>query len=134
MVRRRSTCAGSPDAAVTWAHDVFGNAVATASFVGMTDRLVVDSEAELVLGADPWPVFDIAVAAAAYPFAYTDADWRDLGALVVPQYLDPERRLLAWAEGFVRSRPTDTLALLGFVWPGALGVLLLVIEMFSCGG
>jgi len=102
----------TPDAAVTWAHDVFGNAVATASFEGMTDRLVVDSDAELVLGADPWPVFDIALAANSYPFAYTDADWRDLGALVVPQYLDPERRLLAWAEGFVRSRPTDTLSLL----------------------
>lgn len=26
------------------------------------------------------------------------------------------------------------IALLGFVWPGALGVLCLVIEMFSCGG
>ncbi|MBU8874611.1 transglutaminase family protein [Reyranella sp. MMS21-HV4-11] len=102
----------TPDAAVTWAHDVFGNAVATASFEGTADRLVVDSEAELVLGADPWPVFDIAAAASSYPFAYTDADWRDLGALVVPQYLDPERRLLAWAEGFVRSRPTDTLSLL----------------------
>ncbi len=102
----------TPDAAVTWAHDVFGNAVATASFEGTADRLVVDSEAELVLGADPWPVFDIAAAANSYPFAYTDADWRDLGALVVPQYLDPERRLLAWAEGFVRSRPTDTLSLL----------------------
>lgn len=102
----------TPDATVTWAHDVFGNVVATASFEGMTDRLVVDSEAELVLGADPWPVFDIAAAATAYPFAYTDADWRDLGALAVPQYLDPERALLAWAEGFVRSRPTDTLSLL----------------------
>jgi len=102
----------TPAASVGWAHDVFGNAVATAVFEGFTDRLVVESEAELVLGADPWPVFDIAAAAARYPFAYTDADWRDLGALVVPQYLDPERRLLAWAKGFVRSDPTDTLSLL----------------------
>ena len=30
-----------PDATVTWAHDVFGNAVATASFAVMTDTLVI---------------------------------------------------------------------------------------------
>lgn len=111
----------SPAASVIWAHDVFGNAVATASFEGLTDRLVVDSEAVLSLGADPWPVFDIAAAAISYPFAYTDADWRDLGALVVPQYLDPERKLLAWAEGFVRSDPTDTLSLLKDLSSGVAG-------------
>jgi transglutaminase-like putative cysteine protease len=102
----------TPAATVTWAHDVFGNAVATAGFEGLTDRLVVDSEAVLTLGVDPWPVFDIAGVATRYPFAYTDADWTDLGALVVPQYLDPDRKLLAWAKGFVRSAPTDTLSLL----------------------
>ena len=42
----------TPAVTMTWAHDVFGNAVATASFEGTADRLVVDSEAELVLGAD----------------------------------------------------------------------------------
>ncbi|MDB5486371.1 MAG: transglutaminase-like protein, partial [Reyranella sp.] len=102
----------TPAASVTWAHDVFGNAVATASFDGLTDRLVVDSEAKLTLGVDPWPVFDIAAVATTSPFAYTTADWIDLGALVVPQYPDPDRKLLAWAKGFVRSDPTDTLSLL----------------------
>jgi len=102
----------TPAASVTWAHDVFGNAVATAGFDGLTDRLVIDSEAELTLGVDPWPVFDISAVAATYPFAYTNADWSDLGALVVPQYADPDRKLLAWARGFVRSDPTDTLSLL----------------------
>ncbi len=96
----------TPAASVTWAHDVFGNAVATASFEGLTDRLVVDSEAKLTLGVD------IAAVAVTYPFAYTSADWSDLGALVVPQYPDPDRKLLAWAKGFVRSDPTDTLSLL----------------------
>jgi hypothetical protein len=28
---------------LTWAHDVFGNAVATATFQTMTDNLVIDS-------------------------------------------------------------------------------------------
>ena len=32
---------------VTWAQDVFGNAVATATFQTMTDALVIDSVAEL---------------------------------------------------------------------------------------
>lgn len=102
----------SPASTVTWAHDVFGNAVATANFDGVSDRLVIDSEAVLSLSVEPWPVFEIAAVAISYPFAYSDADWRDLGALVVPQYLDPERRLLAWTKGFVRSEPTDTLSLL----------------------
>lgn len=102
----------SPASNVTWAHDVFGNAVARANFDGVGDRLVFDSEAVLILSADPWPVFEIAAVAVTYPFAYTDADWTDLGALAVPQYLDQERRLLAWTKGFVRSEPTDTLSLL----------------------
>jgi len=33
----------TPEAVVTWAHDVFGNAVATATFQNMTDNLVIDS-------------------------------------------------------------------------------------------
>lgn len=41
----------TPHAVVTWAHDVFGNAVATATFQTMTDRLVIDSVAELELNA-----------------------------------------------------------------------------------
>ena len=33
----------TPEAAVTWAQDVFGNAVATATFQAMADSLVIDS-------------------------------------------------------------------------------------------
>jgi hypothetical protein len=35
----------TPPATVSWAQDVFGNAVATASFQTMSDQLVVDSAA-----------------------------------------------------------------------------------------
>lgn len=101
-----------PEAVVTWAHDVFGNAVASATFAGTTDRLVVDSVARLELDAAPWPVFDVASSASSYPFRYVSDDRADLGALAVPQYADPIGRLRIWAEGFVRSRPTDTLSLL----------------------
>ena len=45
----------TPEAVVTWAHDVFGNAVATATFRTMTDNLVIDSVAELQLDAAAWP-------------------------------------------------------------------------------
>ena len=102
----------TPVATVTWAHDVFGNTVATATFDAMSDHLVIDSVAELELDATDWPVFAIAATAASYPFAYSASEWIDLGALVTPQYPDPNGRLRAWAEGFVRGRPTDTLSLL----------------------
>lgn len=102
----------SPPATLTWAQDVFGNAVAMASFHTMTDMLMIDSEAELDLDAAAWPVFDVAATAIAYPFRYADDDWTDLGALTTEQYPDPAGRLRDWARGFVRSQPTDTLALL----------------------
>lgn len=102
----------TPAASVTWAGDVFGNAVATVTFATMADNLVIDSVAELELHAAPWPVFDIAASAASYPFRYSDDEWTDLGALTVQQYADPTLRLRGWAQAFVRSNPTDTLALL----------------------
>ncbi len=102
----------APTAAVTWAHDVFGNAVATATFASMTDTLVIDSVADILLNAAPWPVFDIAASAISYPFRYSDDEWTDLGALTIQQYPDQAGRLRIWARGFIRSNPTDTLSLL----------------------
>jgi transglutaminase-like putative cysteine protease len=102
----------TPAATVTWAQDVFGNAVATATFQAMSDQLVVDSVAELQLDASAWPVFDIAASAISYPFRYSDGDWTDLGALAMLQYQDPMGRLRSWARAFVHSPPTDTLSLL----------------------
>lgn len=68
------------DATVSWALDVFGNAVATATFQTMTDALVVDGVAELQLSAAASPIFDIAASAISYPFRYSDDEWIDLGA------------------------------------------------------
>jgi len=107
-----SNVAATPTAAMTWAHDVFGNAIATAVFQTMADILVIDSVAELQLDAAAWPVFDIAGSAIFYPFRYSDDEWTDLGALAIQQYPDPEGRLAGWARAFVRSNPTDTLSLL----------------------
>jgi transglutaminase-like putative cysteine protease len=102
----------APDAATTWAHDVFGNAVALATFANMASTLVIDSIGDILLNAVDWPVFDIAASAISYPFRYSDDEWTDLGALTVAQYPDPGSRLQKWARGFVRSNPTDTLSLL----------------------
>jgi transglutaminase-like putative cysteine protease len=102
----------TPQATVAWAQDVFGNAVATASFQAVTDTLSIDGRVELELEALPWPVFDVAASAICYPFQYADDEWTDLGALAMQQYADPTGRLRGWAQGFVRSNPTDTLSLL----------------------
>lgn len=102
----------TPAATVSWAQDVFGNSIATASFQIMTDHLVIHSVSELELNAVAWPVFDIAYSAVSYPFRYSDAEWTDLGALAIQQYPDPTGQLREWAQGFVRSNPTDTLSLL----------------------
>lgn len=102
----------TPAGVVTWAHDVFGNAVATASFQAMTDHLVIDSRSEVRLEAVAWPVFDIAATAIFYPFRYSDDEWTDLGALTVQQNPDQAGRLANWARGFVRGERTDTLSLL----------------------
>jgi transglutaminase-like putative cysteine protease len=111
----------TPAATVTWALDVLGNAVATASFQTMSDGLIIDSIAELELDAVAWPVFDIAASAIFYPFRYSDADWIDLGALATLQYADPRGRLRHWAQAFVRGNPTDTLSLLKDISAGVSG-------------
>ena len=85
----------TPAAVTTWAQDVFGNAVATATFKTMADTLLINSVAEVGLTAAAWPVFDIAASAIFYRFRYSDDEWVNLGALTVQQYPDPAGRLLA---------------------------------------
>jgi transglutaminase-like putative cysteine protease len=102
----------TPVSVMSWAHDIFGNAVATATFQTMADNLVFDSVAELQLDAVAWPIFDIAASAIDYPFRYSDDDWTDLGALAKQQYPDSNGRLRDWARAFVRGKSTDTLSLL----------------------
>ena len=102
----------TPAATLTWAHDVFGNAVATATFQNMASTLTIESAVELDLNAAPWPVFDIAASAIVYPFQYSADEFTDLGALAIQQYPDPTSRLRDWARAFVRGNSTNTLALL----------------------
>ncbi len=107
-----------PAATVTWANDVFGNAVATATFQAPSKMLRIDSTAVLELDVEQWPVFDVDAGAANYPFLLSDDDMTDLGALRLQGYLDSHGRLRAWAQGFVAGNPTDTLSLLKDICAG----------------
>lgn len=111
----------TPAAIVSWAHDVFGNAVATATFTDKTERLVIETVAELELEAVAWPVFDIAASAISYPFRYSDEERINLGALVEPLDADPRGRLRDWVQAFVAGNPTDTLSLLKDLSAGVPG-------------
>lgn len=102
----------TPAATVTWAHDVFSNSVATATFKEKSDTLAIESHATLTLDVDQWPVFEIAASAAYYPFLLTEDEMTDLGALRLQGYLDSSGRLREWAQDFVAGNPTGTLALL----------------------
>lgn len=111
----------TPSATVTWAYDVAGNAVATATLDAPAHTLVIDSVARVELRAVAYPIFDIAASAASFPFRYSDDEWTDLGALTVRQYPDPDARLQTWAQGFVAGTPTDTLSLLKDLNAGVAG-------------
>lgn len=114
----------TPDATISWAHDVWGNAVATAAFQAIGDTVSIDSVARVELDAVAWPVFDIDASAIIYPFRYSDSEWTDLGALTMLQYSDPRDRLRDWAHGFVHGATTDTLALLKDLAAGVADAIL----------
>jgi len=111
----------TPTATLTWAYDVFGNTVATATFHSACDSLDISSVAEIQLDTAAWPVFDIAASAIVYPFRYSDDEWTDLGSLAVQQYADPTGRLQSWTRAFVRGNQTDTLSLLKDLSAGITG-------------
>jgi transglutaminase-like putative cysteine protease len=102
----------SPVASIRWVHDVFGNSIALASFTDPTTELRIESVLRLETFAAERPAFQIVPEAVSYPFIYSADDRIDLGRLLDCQYPDPTDRVGSWARGFVRSNPTDTLALL----------------------
>jgi len=102
----------SPPASIRWSHDVFGNSIARASFSDATTELRIESMLRLETFAARRPAFQIAPEAVSYPFIYSADDRIDLGRVLDRHYPDPTDRVGSWARGFVRSNPTDTLALL----------------------
>lgn len=108
----------SPSAEVAWAQDVFGNPMATARFCEQAGKLGITSDLLVETVADLWPVFQIPPRAQTYPFEHTADELIDLGALCARPDGGPSVGL--WAQGFVRSRPTDTLSLLKDLNAGVL--------------
>jgi transglutaminase-like putative cysteine protease len=108
----------TPTSSVTWSHDVFGNSVAVAIPQEKSDTLVIESQVELTLDVDQWPVFDISASAAYFPFLLSEDEMTDLGALRLQGYLDSSGQLREWAQGFVAGNGTDTLALLKDICAG----------------
>jgi len=102
----------SPPATLRWSHDVFGNSIAIASFAEPSAELRIESNLELETYVVKRPAFQITPEAASYPFIYSADDRIDLGRMLERHHPDPTDRLGAWARGFIRSSPTDTLALL----------------------
>lgn len=102
----------TPAASIEWTQDVFGNLIATAAFAGAASTLTIASDVVVEQDAAAWPVFTIAPHAHQYPFAYSDDEHTDLGALRYPEHADPDGRLRTWARGIVARDGTDTLALL----------------------
>jgi transglutaminase-like putative cysteine protease len=102
----------SPSAAIRWSYDVFGNSIAIASFAEPATELRIVSHLRLETFAQKRPAFQITPEAETYPFIYSADDRIDLGRLLDRQYTDPGDRVGKWARGFVRSKPTGTLALL----------------------
>ena len=106
----------SPPASLRWVHDVFSNSIAIAEFTAPVAELVIRSDLTVERFGSDRPARDIAAeigaGARSWPFVYSRDDRTDLGANLVPQYDDPEGRLLRWALGFVAGNPTPTLGLL----------------------
>jgi transglutaminase-like putative cysteine protease len=111
----------TPAAEVAWTVDVFGNLIATASFVEPTRELIISSEAMVEHSSPEWPIFAIDPSSHLYPFAYSLDDAIDLGAMAQPDWLKPGgEQVSAWARAFVMGPQTDTLSLLKDLNAGVL--------------
>lgn len=102
----------SPQGAVRWRHDVFGNSIALISFDEPAAELWLTSEIMIDHYAVPDPVIDLDDFAARLPFTYAADDLPDLGRTIERHYADPDRAIDAWARGFF-AKPgvgNDTLA------------------------
>lgn len=98
---------------VRWLQDVFGNAVAVATFDRRANRLVLDSKARVHHAPGDVQHVDIEEYARCYPFTYSSEDMPDLLRSIERQHLDPQRQVDSWARRFLNADgATDTLAML----------------------
>ncbi len=98
---------------VRWLQDVFGNAVAIATFDRGAKRLCFDSRIRVRHSPSEVQDVDIEEYARLYPFTYSSEEMPDLLRSIERQHLDPLRQIDGWARRFVNiGGATDTLAIL----------------------
>ncbi|KQM90006.1 transglutaminase [Sphingomonas sp. Leaf22] len=98
---------------VRWLQDVFGNAVAIATFERRASRLSFTSDVRVRHEPGDVQYVDIEEYARSYPFTYSSEDMPDLLRSIERQHLDPQREVDSWARRFLNpGGVTDTLALL----------------------
>lgn len=98
----------SPLASVRWAHDVFGNSIATVVFDRLTDELLIESHLEVTRYSLGDSSIELMPEVATYPFVYAPDDRTNLGPFTVCRYGQCSPAVLAWAQEIVRPG-TDTL-------------------------
>jgi transglutaminase-like putative cysteine protease len=97
---------------IRWMHDVFGNAVARATFKGRAEELRFESTIRVKLYPKSVPDFQTETAATSYPFSYDADELPDLAPSIARGYPDPNRDVERWAMRFLSpgsSTPTGHL-------------------------
>ena len=98
---------------VRWLQDVFGNAVAIATFDRRARELVFDSQVRVLHTPADLELVDIEEYARSYPFTYSSEEMPDLLRSIERQHHDPLRLIDGWARRFVNpGGRTDTLQML----------------------
>ena len=98
---------------VRWLQDVFGNAVAIATFDRRARELVFDSQVRVLHTPAELQHVDIEEYARSYPFTYSSEEMPDLLRSIERQHHDPQRLIDGWARRFVNpAGRTDTLQML----------------------
>ncbi len=101
----------SPHADVRWAHDVFGNSIATVTFHAPTAELLIESHLEVSRYSLGDSAIEIDAEARHYPFVYAPDDRLNLGPFLTCGYAHCATAVLDWAHAYVKPG-MDTLELL----------------------
>ncbi len=92
----------SPLARVRWAHDVFSNSIATITFDGPTDELLIESDLEVTRYSLGDSSIELLPDVATYPFVYAPDDRANLGPFLICRYGQCSPAVMAWAQSIVK--------------------------------
>ncbi len=93
----------SPLAHVRWAHDVFGNSIATVVFDSATNELLIESHLEVTRYSLGDAAIELLPEVATWPFIYAPDDRVNLGPFLNCRYIQCGPAVMAWAQGIVKQ-------------------------------